>query len=258
MAENVFLGVYSTTTKESSGPGQNQVIRKRYWFVWRDGGHYSTQMLSQRFEPISDRVPLSHEEFLGFHEEPDIAVRPKDAPPKSPNEPQRVTPDVPAKHTPSQPQVYDISVVRDAVKLDHFLRSEFAMALARMKRKDSNVTLDFLEKFAEEQEGILPVHKHMFTDFGMDLRRSRLPLLAIKFYKRALELSPGDCNAHFNIARAYYELGDIAACRESLLQALDLEPGFHHALDFLQYIEYKHGAQLKTAAYKNERKKLRS
>lgn len=257
MAENNFLGVYSTTTNESAGPGKASVLRTRYWFVWEDSQGYTAQLLNSALKPMSDKVPLQREEFLQFRPEPDIKTFPldkaTDLAQKQPTLPQADLP-VPAgpSHLP-----YDVKEVTAALKLDHFLRSEFALALAKTKRKDRAVNQAFFERVAAQQEGILPVHKHMFTDFGMDLRRSHLPLLAVKFYKRALELSPQDCNAYFNLARAYYELGDYVSCRESLQQALTVESDFEYAKDFLRFLEYKHSKQLKAAENESKRKKRR-
>lgn len=73
-------------------------------------------------------------------------------------------------------------------------------------------------------EGIVVAHKHMFTDFGMDLRKSQLNDLALTSFRRALELSPDDSHALFNVGRALYELGKYREADEYLDRALNLEP----------------------------------
>lgn len=79
--------------------------------------------------------------------------------------------------------------------------------------------------------------KFMFTDFGLALRRKRLPRLALACHKRALAFAPNDEHILFNVARMEYELDNIEAAKDHLYQALAVAPDFAVARSFLQFLE---------------------
>lgn len=65
---------------------------------------------------------------------------------------------------------------------------------------------------------------------------------AISYYHRALRLNPADDHLHFNLARAYWHMGEADKCAEHLTRALDLNPAFPEAGMFLDYVRRKTGA----------------
>jgi tetratricopeptide (TPR) repeat protein len=82
-----------------------------------------------------------------------------------------------------------------------------------------------------------PEHKHLFNEFGINLRKSKLTDQAVDYYKRALEITHDDENLYYNIARAYFERGDKDDCRENLHKALELAPDMEVAQKFLEYLD---------------------
>lgn len=90
------------------------------------------------------------------------------------------------------------------------------------------VTLD--AAFTEE-------HKHLFNEFGINLRKSQLLDQAVEYYSRALEITKDDENLYYNIARAYFERGEKDLCRENLQKALELNPTMEVANQFLEYLD---------------------
>lgn len=109
-------------------------------------------------------------------------------------------------------------------ELDRSLRAEFAMNVMRFRRGDRTGAVRAFRRMVGVADGIVAAHKHMFTDFGVDLRKSHLNELALSSFRRALELSPDDSHALFNVARALYELGKYREAREHLDKALKLDP----------------------------------
>ena len=116
------------------------------------------------------------------------------------------------------------SLLSPPEELDRSLRAEFAMNIMRLRRGDKNGAVQAFRRMVGVSEGIVVAHKHMFTDFGMDLRKSQLNDLALTSFRRALELSPDDSHALFNVGRALYELGKYREADEYLDRALNLEP----------------------------------
>jgi tetratricopeptide (TPR) repeat protein len=62
---------------------------------------------------------------------------------------------------------------------------------------------------------------------------------SIEYYTRALAMTETDENLHYNVARAYYDKGDLAKCRGHLDRALALNPTHEEAGKFLEYLNGK-------------------
>ncbi len=267
MATARFIGVYASrpTGSRSGAPGGT---RKNYWFVWEDDlGQYRVQLLDAAFQPVDAPRSVTGNEFREkFTHQPHILVTPvrranTDDPREHAEEPQDVLqhsaggeqaapalwglaanrPETVAGDKPARPAGADDGTSAEALaaaeKLDREFRAEFAVALTKWKRGENRSSLKTFEAMAERSEGVVPAHKHMFTDFAVDLRKSRLPTLAKKHYSRAVELGPEDCNAHFNMARICYETGDPNRALDHLNKALELDPEFEYARRFKIFLE---------------------
>jgi len=232
-----YIGVYSSLTgarRLGGGP------RKRYWFVWDDlFGGYIIQPLDAAYKPTGDPFAISAEEFTqNFKIEENIFVTPlvklevADRSGKTP-----VSQDIPKK--PAKPESKREIRQRQeaAVALDRSLREEFATAMNRLQRGEKTLAINAFEHLAKHRKGIVPAHKHTFTYFAVNLRKNHLPVMAFKFYQRALELSPEDSNAYFNMARIMFDLGNYDGTKKHLTQALNLDVHFVEAQKFLDYLD---------------------
>ncbi|MGE4537747.1 MAG: tetratricopeptide repeat protein [Desulfovibrio sp.] len=83
--------------------------------------------------------------------------------------------------------------------------------------------------------------KATINAFGIRLRKQKNYDTAIAYYRKALELAPGDERLMFNLARVLFEKGDLAACRDILTQAVGIDAEFSEAKKFLRYIERREG-----------------
>lgn len=86
--------------------------------------------------------------------------------------------------------------------------------------------------FQEEQ-------RQQFNTFGITMRKQGLHEDAIRFYSKALEYNATDENLHFNLARALYENGDHLECLKHLESALNINPDFSAASQFLDFLHKK-------------------
>ena len=232
MAIANYLGVYSDT-QEGRRPGGG-AARKRHWFAWDDlRGAIIVQQLDAAYQPMAEPQFISAAEFSQrYKAEPSVYVTPL------------TKLDVPEAHESGVAASLREGLKRDepdqrffaAIKVDQVLRDEFSTALAKLQRGDRASAVNALERLANRREGILPAHKHTFTDFAVDLRKKRLPAVAFKFYQRALELSPEDSHAYFNMARIMFELGDYDGTEKHLQQALNLDMEFDYARRFLEFL----------------------
>lgn len=118
-------------------------------------------------------------------------------------------------------------------------RAGFGLALTHLKRGERSKALQLFEKIATMDGEFAPRHKHMFNEFGIGLRKSNLPEIALKMYRRTLELSPNDDHIYHNMARIHYERGETAKAVEMLEKSLELNPALDVSHKFLEYIEKK-------------------
>ncbi|MBZ2171343.1 tetratricopeptide repeat protein [Nitratidesulfovibrio sp. SRB-5] len=282
METGIFKGVYSSVEPRQAGrpgggvPGRS-AARKRYWFVWEhDAGGFVVQPLSASMEPTGERRAVSTAELArGYAFEPDILAVPIRTAPMAaaygereeasrgaasaqaaPVRKDAANPANPVKPSSGGIQASGMATGRDATRrsgdiaghevgaqTERALRADFATALAQLRRGDRDRAVRALERLAETPGEFVPAHRHMFTDFGINLRKSKLPRIAIRHHLRALDLSPDDSHVHFNIARAYYDMGDMDRAERHLRASLDLTPDLDPSRRFLDFLlERKGGA----------------
>lgn len=122
---------------------------------------------------------------------------------------------------------------------ENSMRSMFDDALnqARQGNLDSaNILFLKLLKQADLSE---EKHKHLFNEFGINLRKNKLFSHSIEFYARAIELTGEevDENLHFNIARALFDGERYLACTQHLFKALKISPENWAVLHFLAWMQ---------------------
>jgi len=230
VSTSTFIGVYSSLgswAQEGRGSGK----RKSYWFAWDCGdAGYQVQALDRAFQAQSEPVSIDPSTFYAsFALEPSILATPLLKGPVA-AAPRQVQPGGPSAKTPEQ-------LAAERAEVENHLRAHFGALLLKIRRDDDpQSALRALQDIAEVEEGIVPEHKYMFAEFGINLRKGKLPEAALAHAKRVLSLAPGDSHAHFNIARIYYTLGKLDEAEQHLLAALEFAPDLECARDFLAYI----------------------
>ncbi|MCX8044966.1 MAG: tetratricopeptide repeat protein [Desulfobacterota bacterium] len=129
---------------------------------------------------------------------------------------------------------------KNALKLDEEnLRANFGIGNVYLqmgekeKAKEIFVKISTIDAIFEEH------NKHFFNECGIQLRKQELYDEAIRYYQKALSLSPQDEHLLFNLARALFEKGDYEQARETIYQALIINPEFKEAQVLLSFIEQK-------------------
>lgn len=72
-------------------------------------------------------------------------------------------------------------------------------------------------------------NKHLFNEYGIELRKGKMYDMAIENYQKAIEIDPEDEALYFNLARAYQENGEMDNAGENLKKALSMNPEFNEA-----------------------------
>lgn len=72
-------------------------------------------------------------------------------------------------------------------------------------------------------------NKHLFNEYGIELRRGKMYDMAVENYMKAVEIDPDDEALYFNLARAFHEGGKVSEAAEHLKKALQIKPDFNEA-----------------------------
>ncbi len=80
-------------------------------------------------------------------------------------------------------------------------------------------------------------NKHIFNEFGIELRKKGMFEEAISNYLKAISIDPEDEVLYYNLGRTYYEQGKQKEAIEQLKIALVKRPNFRDAKEFLSKIQ---------------------
>lgn len=230
-------GLFSTQTVEKVGTGttQRKTISKMYWFcVQDDAEQVMVQALNKNMVPAGNAVPVPMEDFLArYNPEPEMyqkVVYPKM---------QELAATVSrAEENRQRGALYSAQFeFENALSVDEEnVRANFGLGLTYVERGDTTKAQDILTRIVGLDAAFAPEHKHLFNDFGISLRKSKMLDQSIEYYTKALALSQSDENLHYNMARAWYDKGEQQKCREHLMQALELNPDHEEVKRFLEFL----------------------
>jgi tetratricopeptide (TPR) repeat protein len=80
-------------------------------------------------------------------------------------------------------------------------------------------------------------NKHVFNEFGIELRKKGMFEEAISNYLKAISIDPNDEVLYYNLGRAYYEQGNYGKAIDELKSALAIRSDFKEAQEFLSKIQ---------------------
>ncbi|UIJ36959.1 hypothetical protein LWC08_09430 [Desulfobaculum bizertense] len=125
-----------------------------------------------------------------------------------------------------------------AIDEDH-IRANFGLGLSCLEIGCTDRAEKILGKLVELEASFQPEHKHLFNEFGIQLRKSGLYTACCAYYERALSLTDSDENLLFNHARALFENEHYAEAQAQIDKALKLAPDFSEAALLRDYITKK-------------------
>lgn len=207
-----FLGVYSL----------NKQQRQSKYFAWRlADGNFAVQELDSAYTARGPAQAMAADKFrVLFKLEPLILAAPVVTP-----DFRQLVPPAPPKPEISDKGLAALERARKIKQIETDLRDNFEKALRALARpKDRKGALASLSRIAATKKGIQLEHKYMFRDFGVALRKKALPELALECASRAVELSPDDDHARFNLARIYGIMGRYEEASAQLQEAMRIDP----------------------------------
>ncbi|HCF05543.1 MAG TPA: hypothetical protein DEU72_04780 [Desulfomicrobiaceae bacterium] len=231
-------GVFSSekVAKVGAGTTVRKTTQTMYWFAEEDeNGIIWVQPLNPNYVPSGPKQEVPRDEFLeNYRPEPEFYTH-------------KVYPNIRklnqtiarAERHRANGETYSAEYeFTNALKIDEEnIRANFGLGLTYLDRGDTARANDVFERLVKLDAAFEPEHKHLFNDFGINLRKNEMYDQAIRYYQRALELSPTDEHLHYNIARAYFSKADLENTVAHLRQALSINPDFAIAKKFLVYLK---------------------
>lgn len=128
----------------------------------------------------------------------------------------------------------------NALKVDEDnVRANFGLGLTYLERGQTEKADDVFQRIVGLEAAFEEEHKHLFNEFGINLRKNKMLTQSLEYYERALELSKADENLYINMARVYFDSKKYDETVESLLEALKLNPQQEVAHKFLTWMQNK-------------------
>jgi tetratricopeptide (TPR) repeat protein len=237
-------GVFSTQDIQKVGTGTTtrKSIRKAFWFCveidsGEQAGSVEVQPLNANYVPSGPKKAIDREKFLNDFA-PELEFYQNTVFPRM----REITKTVARgeRHR-NNGELYSAEMeFNNALNLDvENIRANFGLGLTYMARGENAKAENILERIVKMEDAFDQEYKHLYNEFGIQLRKGKMTQKAIVYYKRALELSSQDENIYYNIARAYLDNKEPAAALEFLCKALELNPGFVEASQFLLWLRNK-------------------
>jgi len=117
------------------------------------------------------------------------------------------------------------------------VRANFGVGICYMARGETDKAQEVFERVLEIDAAFGDEHKHLFNEYGIQLRKNKLFDESVEYYNRALELTQDDENLFYNLARVELERGNYDDVRKALAKCLQLKPDHAEGLKILTYLK---------------------
>jgi len=233
-------GVFSTQIIQKVGTGTTvrKTVKKTYWYVDElETGEIDIQPLNVNYVPSGAKRKVSKEDFLEkFAPEPEFYIN--TVYPKM-REMNMAVINGEAHRERGENFSAELEFNHALTIDEENVRANFGLGLTYLERGDDSKANDIFERLVKLEAAFEPEHKHLFNEFGINLRKNKMYEQSVEYYQRALGLSQVDENLHYNIARAWFDKQNYPKTKEHLDEALRLNPDFEEAKKFLDYLAKK-------------------
>lgn len=235
-----IYGVFSSQEIKKVGTGTTtrKTVSKIFWFVEEEADDkISIQSINANYIPTGAKKIIGREELLKkYSPEPEFyasTVYPKiqalDSKLNDADVSRKRGLNFSAECEYDQVLTVDVSNVR----------ANFGIGLTYLERGDTAKANNIFERLIKLEGSYEAEHKHLFNEFGINLRKSKLFDQSITYYQKAIVINPSDENLYLNLARVYLEQENIPLCFQNVAQALDISPKNTLALKFVHWLKAK-------------------
>lgn len=222
------------TIKVGTGTTAKKQETRFLWLVEQRGEQYAVRKLNPSFVPVGDEEIIDTEKLLADYT-PEVEIYNSRVEPAMKGLEEAITKgdEHREQHEPLSAEMeYDKALDID----EKNVRAIFGLGLVYLERDDRAKARGVFEDLVDLKGAFDSEHKHLFNEFGIALRKSLLFEEAVKYYSRAVEISTGDENLYYNLARAFYEKGDWDHCMQFLAHALEINSQLEQALNLCTLI----------------------
>lgn len=186
-------GVFSTQEirKVGTGTTTRKTIQKSFWYVDEgDDGVIEVQPLNSNYVPSGPKRKIDRDELLDkFAPEPEFYVQTVFPKMRELNK----TIARADRHRQKGETFSAEFEYNNALKVDEEnVRANFGIGLTYLERGETDKADNIFERLVKLDAAFEEEHKHLFNEFGINLRKSKMYDQAVEYYGRALELSQGD------------------------------------------------------------------
>ena len=233
-------GVFSTqsVSKVGTGTTQRRTIQKMYWSGEElEDGRIQVQPLNRNYVPSGPKQTIEREEFLAkYNPEPEFYMNTVYPAMKELNDTI-----VRGEKLRERGSAYSAEFeFKQATSVDEGnVRANFGLGLTYLDRGDQAKANDIFERIVGLDAAFEEEHKHLFNDFGINMRKNKMYDQALEYYLRAEELVTNDEHLLHNIARCYWEKGNAEGCKKYLRKSLQVNPNLKESKMFWEYLKSK-------------------
>lgn len=120
-----------------------------------------------------------------------------------------------------------------ALKIDpDSIRANFGVGTLYMEMGQVDKAKNVFQKLSRIEAIFEEENKHIFNEFGIELRKANMVEEALANYMKAIEISPGDENLYFNVARLYYDAKDWTNALKWIEKSISINPHSREAKQF--------------------------
>jgi len=191
--KELIKGVFSTQTlmKVGTGTTQRKTIQKSYWFAEeKEDGTITIQPLNVNYVPSGPKKEIPKDEFLDkFSPEPEFYIQ--TVYPKM----RELTKTIArAERHRKRGETYSAEFeYKNALKVDEEnIRANFGLGLTYLERGEKEKANDVFKRLVKLDAAFEEENKHLFNEFGINLRKQDMYDQAVEYYSRALELTKND------------------------------------------------------------------
>lgn len=230
-------GVFSSQEVKKVGTGTTtrKVIQKEFWYAEEtDDGQIMVQPMNANYVPSGSKKIITLDVFLNkFSPELEFYIQTVFPRMRELNK----TIARADRHRKLGESFSAEFEYNNAIQVDEeSVRANFGLGLTYLERGQTDKADDIFQRIVKLEAAFEKEHKHLFNEFGINLRKNKMNDQSVEYYHKALELFNTDENLYCNLARAYFDSGKYVEALDNLLAALKLDPTNEFALKFLTWM----------------------
>jgi tetratricopeptide (TPR) repeat protein len=222
----------STITLGTGNTQKNQKMKNYCQAEQIDSEKVKLSFLGNEGKPTGIVIEIAYDEFLKRYTfDPNYRVKTKD-------EAEHDRHVAVAEKQRARGEVFSAELeYTKALKIDpESIRANFGIGTLYMEMGDTTKAKDVFRKLSEVEAIFEEDNKHIFNEFGIELRKANMLEEALANYQKAITISPQDEHLYFNIARIYYDIKEWNNALVWLKKALEINPHFRDARSFQMLI----------------------